>query len=91
MSAANIDRATILRDVRVVTTANIASHPNLASKFALAHNVLSKLAGREIYVVTWPNGVAAMVDADPGTAGWNDLLVTTYIACLQNHVGPVGG
>jgi hypothetical protein len=91
MRAANVDRAEILRDVRIVTAANIDSHPRLANEFVLAHNVLSKLAGREIYLVTWPNGVAAMVDAEPGTTGWDDLLIQTYAACLQNHVGPVGG
>jgi hypothetical protein len=90
MSAANIDRAAILRDVCIVTAANIASHPRLTSEFALAHNVLSKLAGREIYIVTWPNGIAAMVDAEPGTTGWDDLIVNTYDACLQSSVGPAG-
>ena len=91
MSAANIDRVEILRDFRIVTTENIATHPLLASAFALAHNVLSKLAGREIYVVTWPNGVSAMVDAEPHTTGWDELLVKAYVACLKNYVGPVGG
>ena len=91
MRAANISRADILRDACIVTAANIDSHSRLASEFALAHHVLSKLAGREIYVVTWPNGIAAMVDAEPGTSEWDDLLVKTYTACLQNHVGPVFG
>jgi hypothetical protein len=91
MRAANFNRAEILRDARIVTTDNIASHPRLKSEFALAHNVLSKLAGREIYLVAWRNGIAAMVDAEPGTTGWDELLVKTYVACLQNYVGPVGG
>ena len=91
MRAANIDRAEVLRDVCIVTAENIDSHSRLADEFALAHNALSKLAGREIYLVTWPNGIAAMVDAEPGTKGWDDLLIQTYTACLQNHVGPVFG
>jgi hypothetical protein len=91
MPAVNINRAEILRDVRIVTAANIDSHPRLANEFVLAHNVLSKLAGREIYLVTWPNGVAAMLDAEPRTTRWDDLLIQTYTACLQNYVGPVGG
>ena len=95
MRAINVNRADVLRDACIVTTENIAAHPRLASKFALAHNVFSKLAGREIYVVTWPNGVAAMVDAEPHTTGWDELLVKTYVACLQNclqnYVCPVGG
>ena len=91
MHAANVNRAEILRDACIVTAANIASHSWLASEFVLAHNVLSKLVGREIYLVTWPNGIAAMADAEPGTTGWDDLLVNSYLACLQNYVGPVVG
>ena len=91
MRVANISRAEILRDVCIVTETNIESHSRLANEFALAHNVLSKLAGREIYLVTWPNGIAAMVDAEPGTRGWDDILIKTYTACLQNYVGPVVG
>ena len=90
MSASNIDRTEILRDVCIVTPANVRSHPRLANEFALAHHIVSKLAGREVYLVTWPNGIVTMIDAEPGTAEWDDLLVKTYIACLQNYVGPVG-
>lgn len=90
MSAANVNRAAILRDICIVTTANIAAYPNLTDAFALTHNVLSKLLGREMYLVTWPNGIAAMVDSEPGTAEWDALIVKTYLACLLNYVGPVG-
>jgi hypothetical protein len=90
MSAAKVNRAEILRDACIVTTASIASHPRLANEFALA-TMLSKLAGRALSLVTWPNGITAMVDAEPGTQGWDDLLFNTYLAGLQNRRGPVFG
>ena len=71
-------------------TTSITSYPRLANEFALA-TMLSKLAGRALSLVTWPNGIVAMVDAEPGTSGWDDLLVKTYSASLQNHCGPVFG
>ena len=82
------DRTQILREARIVTAADVGSSPQLASQLALA-NICSKLCGREFYVVLWPNGITAMVVAEPGTTEWADLLVTTFEGGLQNRIGPV--
>ena len=83
------DRAQILCDARIITGANVGSSSQLASELTLA-NICSMLCGRGFYLVVWPNGITAIVDAEPGTTEWADLLVKIFEGGLQNQIGPVG-
>ena len=73
-----------LTDEQIIASAIIVDDkdteaPPHASHMAFIFNELSRHFGKKVYVVRWPNGITASVDADPSKKeSWNNLLVAIY-------------
>lgn len=83
-----LDRKRILRDAHVATAAEAVPGTCVADQLLMA-DILTKVFGRRVYVVTWPIGIVALVDSTPGTAQWDDLLFQTFKHGLMNERGSV--
>ena len=86
---------TRLTDEEVIAAARFASpeemtqDPHERMLIELSCYVAEK-AGKDLKLVVWPNGVAAMVDGDPANReAWNRLLVKSFRSATSGRSGPV--
>jgi hypothetical protein len=79
----------IVKVARIVTPTEVAQSPAEAA-FQVASLSAGRMRGAMLQIVKWPDGVTALVDADPADEhNWKRLLVRTYRAARSGVRGPV--
>lgn len=82
-------------DAEILATARFASPEEVAideRELAVIRMVtqVAKLAGKQIYLIAWPNGITILVDELPSNrSAWEALIVKSYRAAITGWVGTV--